>query len=1159
MAVLGIFFFSACSSPNREEIDMLNSRSYSFHYRNIDSTRVLAEKALLMADGYDAGRAEALNNLAFVSIVKMDYDRANSLLDSISTNNVVEMLIADIQHMRLCQRQSHNKQFYDYHENATRLLRRIDEERNRLTEHQLDRLIYAQSEFNIVTSVYYYYVGLQGPSAKALESIDPNGPILRDTAQLLNYYYNVGAGGIITSGSQAEINQREFDYLMRCYLLAQQAGYPFFEAQAMQAMSEHLQAPQWRDELIRDNLPAMKYINLDHMADTLLAGNLAQRALDMFSEYGDVYQTAGAYRTLAECFWAIQDYQSAGICLQNALHKDTIINRAPDLVASILEQLSLVYSAVDDKSNSDKSRNEYLDIQEQTRQDRQLEARAEQLDRSSRQLNRWIIAVVAMLILVCLLLLLFDRMRRRSDAQFSLSSLMQPLDEWRKANNEHVALVDEQNEEINEQIRISHLHVLSNKRRNLEQRAKISLVNTITPFIDRMIHEVNRLLKFKDTEEVRAERYAYMVELTDKINDYNNILTQWIQMRQGDVSLHIESFRLQELFNIVKKGRMGFQLRGVELNVCDTTDVVKADRTLTLFMINTMADNARKFTPAGGIVEISSASADDYVEISIKDTGVGMTEEQKSHVFDHKPIMEGGSDRASDHVQRSHGFGLMNCKGIIEKYRKMSQIFKVCAIDVESEKGKGSRFFFRLPKGVVRSILCGLLLCGASHVASAQHEATLRNDVVEYDALVKAKSFADSAYYCNVNGSYLRTLVYADSCIGYLNKHYRELHPKSGQLMVARPQGASTPAELVWFHDSVMTSYDVILDIRNESAVAALALHDWDLYRYNNKVYTQLFRELSADNTLANYCRVMQRSENNKNVAITLLVILLLMIIPAYYLVYYRHRVYYRFCIDRVNRINNILLSETTPETKLQQIDQIWNEKVLTLSTDRLAPLNALVSEIKQALRSSMVSEDELQTNLELAEDELRRVDYENGKLHISNNVLDNCLSTLKHETMYYPSRIKTLIDGTDANLPAIAELVTYYKELYSLLSAQAMRQIDDNVRVDKDMIDYLFEILRKQGGGGALSYDVADQNERYVTLDVQMPQLQLSHEQTEALFTPATIDLNFMLCRQIVRELGEATNARGCGIMAAQRPEGGTIIKIAITKSIWNSLKLSS
>ena len=70
--------------------------------------------------------------------------------------------------------------------------------------------------------------------------------------------------------------------------------------------------------------------------------------------------------------------------------------------------------------------------------------------------------------------------------------------------------------------------------------------------------------------------------------------------------------------------------------------------------------------------------------------------------------------------------------------------------------------------------------------------------------------------------------------------------------------------EIKWFHDSVSTNYHIILDMRNESAVAALALHEWQLYSYNNRIYTQLFKEMSADNTLGNYCLTMQQSQTNK-------------------------------------------------------------------------------------------------------------------------------------------------------------------------------------------------------------------------------------------------------------------------------------------------------
>ena len=63
--------------------------------------------------------------------------------------------------MRLCQRESRNKEFYDHHERALKALRRIDEERDMIPERTLNRLNYAESEFHIVTSTYFYYVGLE--------------------------------------------------------------------------------------------------------------------------------------------------------------------------------------------------------------------------------------------------------------------------------------------------------------------------------------------------------------------------------------------------------------------------------------------------------------------------------------------------------------------------------------------------------------------------------------------------------------------------------------------------------------------------------------------------------------------------------------------------------------------------------------------------------------------------------------------------------------------------------------------------------------------------------------------------------------------------------------------------------------------------------------
>lgn len=1153
--MLALFFYSACGPSHKQEVDRLNTLSYAYHYRDLDSTKMLAQRALALSDDYSAGYAEACNNLAFVEMAKMNYKEARRWLGLVEekSNNQLELLIADVQMMRICQRESHNKDFYSYREKAMVRLRRLGEEASNLPPRERRRATYAHSEFGIVDATYCYYVGLEEPMQKALNDIDADA-LEADTAQYLNYLYNIGSGGAITNGTSEQIAQTEFDYLIQCYMLASAGrvvmsdgtmagGYPYWQANALQAISEHLQNGRMRDFLIRNNLPAIQYLNVEQMPDTLLAGNLAQRALNLFISYGDTYQIAGGYRTLAECYFAIEDYNSAGDCLLRALQVSKNIKSAPDLVASIRERLCLVYSALDNKQQSDYNRNIYLDLQERTRQDRQLEARATLLDDNALQLNLMIAAVLVMILLVVILLYLFDRMRRRKIQSKPLSSLLEPLEQWKQRNAQYINDINEITEELDEEISIARLHLDDNKKRNLEQRAKVSLVNSITPFIDRMIHEVDKLAEHEEStpDEVKQERYEYISELTDKINQYNTILTNWIQMRQGTLNLRIVSFPLQPLFDIVAKGKMSFQMKKIKLDVQPTAAKVKADRTLTLFMINTIADNARKFTPAGGKVTVSAEEHDKYVEIVIADTGKGMDEEQLVHVFDR--TYTGG-----------HGFGLLNCKGIIEKYKKVSSIFNICRIEAESEVGKGSVFRFRLPKGIGRMIV-GVILLLASSVssfASQIHQHTLATGKVSRE-LTLADAFADSAYYSNINGTYQRTLAFADSAIYYLNQHYLRQYPQGKNLMVSSPK-LSQAAELKWFADSVTTDYSIILDIRNESAVAALALHQWTLYDRNNKVYTKLFRERSTDNTLPEYVRTMQSSENSKTVAVILLFLLLLQLPIAYYLLYYRHVVTYRFAVDRIRDINLLLLSDQSIPEKLKRIREIWSKK--SRHTRANFRLDEMVHEIEEELKRGLDLSNGKEADNQLLEDELRRVRFENDRLHVSNSVLDNCLSTLKHETMYYPSRIRQLIEASPDDVASLKELVDYYKSIYLMLSAQAMEQVETNLKCDAALKDYLFRLIQETVKDLAKAHGIAITQVKqeiktvhtaYATCQFVFSGLRYDDSLHHRLFTPLTVDMRFLVCRQIVREMGETTNLRGCGIQAKPSDDGFLVIEVVL------------
>ena len=227
------------------------------------------------------------------------------------------------------------------------------------------------------------------------------------------------------------------------------------------------------------------------------------------------------------------------------------------------------------------------------------------------------------------------------------------------------------------------------------------MVHSIVPFIDRILYVVRRM-ESKNQYDQRA--LTYLSELADEINSYNDVLTEWIRMNRGELELAIESFPLQDLFKLLDRGQYNFKRKGVGFFVEPTEAWVKADRALTFFMLNTLTDNARKFTPSGGQVTVCATELADAVDIKVSDTGCGLTESEialilSSKIYDAQQI---GVNSSTVRPEKGSGFGLLNCKGIIEKYKKSGDIFKVCRFHIESEENKGSCFSFRLPKGIRR-------------------------------------------------------------------------------------------------------------------------------------------------------------------------------------------------------------------------------------------------------------------------------------------------------------------------------------------------------------------------------------------------------------------------------------------------------------------------
>lgn len=1154
--MLALVALSCSEGKGQGRAEGYNAIAYDYHYHDLDSTLKYSIKAIQASDVNSDTYAEALNNLAFYYIAKMKYGKAQEVLQKVvdGTDNQIELLISRVQQMRLCQRKSDNKNFYHQRHYALACFSRIAEEKNSLSEHEKERLAYAQSEYWIVLSTYYYYIGQMSKSSEALLHLSANSLFTNDKGQLLAFLYNIGSGGIIQEKSHNKRLQMEFDYLMHCYLLSRQNKYIYWEANALQAISEKLQNKKQFEFLLANDRKELDFLNSDNMPDSLLAGNLAEKALSLFQVYGDVYQIAGSWRTLSEAFTEKGDYRSALICLNNSIQNDTLINAAPDLVASIREQMSIVYSALDDKQQSDFNRNIYLDMQEYTRQDRQLEARAEQLSDSLARLDVMIVVVIVSLIGVVGLMIALVVKRRGENKHGVLDRLRRPIQEWIEISKSKAKEREEALFAIQEETELLQHQYNKCQRSNIDERAKVKFASSIVPLINRMSHEIGLLLQGKSLFENKKDSYEYIYQLASSIEGDNSLLTEWITLGKGDIMLHIESFKLGELFDAIRGSDVEYQMKGLHLVVTDTDAVVKADKVLTMFMINTICENAKRYTAKGGTIHLSAAIEDSYVEISIKDNGCGMTKEQTDNIFKRQTINDTNKDVLSE---GGHGFGLINCKGIIEKYRKMSSFFSVCMIGVESSFGKGSRFFFRLPKGIKRTLTLLIFIVMGDLCSFA---GKITPDNWQY----RANEYVDSLYSCNVNGDYQRAVEFSDSCIKMLNIGYGS-YIKSGSGMLLNGLYPEDAMELQLKKKGVIADYSLILALRNETAVAALALHKMDLYNYNNQVYTRLFRECSTDNTLPMYIKMMQKAESNRNIAIGILVSLFIAIVPVYYFFYYRHRMYYKLCVGSIEEANRLLFADgLTTKEKMRRIENVWQKNKqrfphLEASNEKIKELSSVFDAIKAALMDDISQDSTFEQDMASRQEQAKRIRIERDRLYVMNNILENCLSSLKHETMFYPSRLKQIIDnGTrrDENemLKALAEVVAYYKTLYSALLYQAFAATRGSmVFSPKIAFAYFNDILTTWNLGSTPRCCEHDADGEYMKIDFTLSEAAYG----KILASTNLYTTDFLICSQIMRDIGEVYGARGCGICKKINKEKETFtIEISIRRDIWKNLK---
>ena len=231
----------------------------------------------------------------------------------------------------------------------------------------------------------------------------------------------------------------------------------------------------------------------------------------------------------------------------------------------------------------------------------------------------------------------------------------------------------------------------------IQARDKAEMMDRLkSAFLANMSHEIrtplNAIVGFSDllveTEEL-AERQEYikivrennelLLQLISDILDLSKIEAGTFEFTNGDVDVNLLCEDIVRSMGMKAKGEVELVLDN-HLPVCH----VISDRNRIHQVISNFVNNAMKFTSEGSI-HVGYKLKDGELEFYVEDTGIGIEKEQLPHIFERFVKLNS--------FVHGTGLGLSICQSIVEQLGGR--------IGVDSEKGKGSRFWFTIPGVIV--------------------------------------------------------------------------------------------------------------------------------------------------------------------------------------------------------------------------------------------------------------------------------------------------------------------------------------------------------------------------------------------------------------------------------------------------------------------------
>ncbi len=416
------------------------------------------------------------------------------------------------------------------------------------------------------------------------------------------------------------------------------------------------------------------------------------KALEMGLEQGDKHAISSAYGFLGRLFYLQKNYPQSLDYLQKGLEIAQAMGR-PRSIQFIKKYQADTYEALGDHTNSHKVLMEFQSLKDSLFNQKVLkriafaEAEAKfrheqdstRLAQASEKLlleskleyqegqQNWTNLVVFLLITLILIIILFYRSKVKDNRDLA------------RLNHEIVLQNDkikEQKDQLQETLRYKDqfFSIISH-----DLRGPVHSFSSLNPLIENAIQNRN------------VEQLAHYMKMLDKssknLSQLLENLLVWSRQEQGLIPYEPRSVDVKACLDKTLS-LYSFQIESKRITVQSSIQMgleVWADQNSLEVILRNLINNAIKFTPEDGYIKLSTEVQRKDVAIIIQDTGVGISPQNLSSLFDlhHKKSSPG------THGEAGSGLGLT----LVHNFVKMNE----GSISVESTLGQGTSFTVSLP------------------------------------------------------------------------------------------------------------------------------------------------------------------------------------------------------------------------------------------------------------------------------------------------------------------------------------------------------------------------------------------------------------------------------------------------------------------------------